>query len=92
MTRTPRFKVHDVDAKELEKLLTARPFEPFGIHMSDGSAYPIMHRDHVVFTQRIAHGGLGGGGNGRAARDVVLCAIVHIIRRGPVPKSPRKRK
>ena len=81
-----------MDTKDLEKLLTTKPFEPFGIYMSDGSAYPVIYPDQIILTHRAAHVGLGGGGNGRAARDVVLCALVHTTRLGPIPKIPRRRK
>ena len=81
-----------MNAQEVEKLLTARPFEPFGIYMSDGSAYPVSHPDQVILTSRVAHIGIGGGRNGRVVRDVVICALVHVTRLGPVPKAPRKRR
>ncbi|MGD2111732.1 MAG: hypothetical protein PVI86_20345, partial [Phycisphaerae bacterium] len=72
-----------MDVKELEDVLGTRPFEPFGIYMSDGSAYPVKHPDEVILTRRAAYVGIGGGANGRAVRDVVICALVHITRLGP---------
>ena len=78
--------------QEVEKLRSARPFEPFGLYMSDGSAYPVTHPDQVILTPRAAHVGIGGARNGRVMRDVVICALVHITRLGPVPKAPRKRR
>lgn len=81
-----------MNAKEVEKLLTAKPFDPFGIYLSDGSAYPVTHPDQVILTPRVAHIGIGSGRNGRVARDVVICALVHITRLGPVPKASRKRR
>ena len=80
-----------MNVEELTKLLTARPFEPFGIFMSDGSAYPVKHPDQVILTRRAAYLGIGGAGNGRVAQEVVICALMHITRLGPVPKSRRKR-
>ncbi len=80
-----------MDVREVEKLLTTRPFEPFSIYMSDGSAYPVTHPDQIILTHRAAHVGIGGAHNGRVVRDVVICALVHITRLGPVPKTPRKR-
>ena len=52
-----------MNVKEVEKLLTARPFEPFGIYMSDGSGYPVTHPDHVMLTPRLAHIGIGSSRN-----------------------------
>ena len=81
-----------MNAKEVEKLLTAKPFDPFGIYLSDGSAYPVTHPDQVILTPRVAHIGIGSGRNGRVARDDVIRALVHITRLGPVPKASRKRR
>ncbi len=81
-----------MNVEEVEKLLSAKPFEPFGLYMSDGSAYGVTHPDQVILTPRTAHVGIGGARNGRVVRDVVIFALVHITRLGPVPKGPRKRR
>ncbi|MCH8149527.1 MAG: hypothetical protein IH987_16340 [Planctomycetes bacterium] len=81
-----------MNAKDVEKLLTTKPFDPFGIYLSDGSAYPVTHPDQVILTPRVAHVGIGSARNGRVVRDVVICALVHITRLGPLPKAPRKRR
>ncbi len=81
-----------MNVQEVEKLLSARPFEPFGLYMSDGPAYPVTHPDQVILTPRAAHVGIGSGRNGRVVRDVVICALMHITRLGPLPKTPRKRR
>ena len=80
-----------MNVQEVEKLLTSKPFEPFGIYMSDGSAYAVTHPDQVILTPRATHVGIGSSRNGRVMREVVICALVHITRLGPVPKTPRKR-
>lgn len=81
-----------MNVQEVEKLLTVRPFEPFGLYMSDGSAYPVTHPDQVILTPRAAYVGIGSVRNGRGVRDVVICALVHITRLGSVPKATRKRR
>ena len=81
-----------MNTQEVVTLLTLRPFEPFGIYMSDGSAYAVTHPDQVILTPRAAHVGVGSARNGRVVRDVVICSLVHITRLGPVPKAPRKRR
>ena len=80
-----------MNVQEVENLLATRPFEAFGLYMSDGSAYPVTHPDQVILTPRAVHVGLGRGRNGRVVRDVVICALVHVTRLGPVPKRSRKR-
>ena len=76
----------------MENLLTTKPFDPFGIYMSDGSAYAVTHPDQVILTSRAAHVGIGTGRNGRVVRDVAICALVHITRLGHLPKTSRKRR
>lgn len=78
--------------QKVEKLLTTRPFVRFGIYLPDGSACPVTHPDQVILTPRVADVGIRSNGNGRVVRDVVICALVHITRLGPVPKAPRKRR
>ena len=76
-----------MNLQEVERMLTTTPFEPFGIYMSDGSAYPVTHPDQVILTPRAAHVGIGSApnGRGRAVREVVICALVHVTRLGPLP-------
>ncbi len=83
-----------MNPQELENLLTTAPFEPFGIYMSDGSTYPVTHPDQVILTPRVAHVGLGRArnGRGRTVREVVICALMHITRLGPVPEADPKPK
>ena len=79
-----------MDVREVEKRLMAGPFEPFGIYLSDGSSCAVTHPDQVILTPRVAHVGVGSPRNGRVVRDVMICALVHITRLGPLPKAPRK--
>lgn len=77
--------------EEIASLLTQRPFEPFGLYMSDGSSYSIRHPDQVILTPRSIHIGLpGDNGNARIAQDVVICALVHVTRLGPLPDTSTK--
>ena len=82
-----------MNVKEVETLLTAKPFEPFGIYLSDGSAYAIVHPDQAILTPRAIHVGITNGRKGRVAQEVVICALTHVTRLGPVPKtrSPRRK-
>ena len=81
-----------MNVQAVDKLLNVRPFEPFGLYMSDGSAYAVTHPDQVILTPRAAHVGIGSARNVRVVRDVVICALVQITRLGPVPEAPRKRR
>lgn len=74
----------------MEKLLSAGPSEPFGLYLSDESAYPFRHPDQVILTPQAAHVGIGNSRNGRVMRDLVIWTLVHLARLGPVSKTPRK--
>lgn len=81
-----------MNVKEVETLLTAKPFEPFGIYLSDGSAYAVAHPNRAILTPRAVHVGIMNDRNSRVAQDVVICALVHITRLGPVPKTRSRRR
>lgn len=76
--------------EELHKLLRRRPFEPFRIYMSDGSAYAVTHPDQVIVTPRAAYVGLESDADGLVAQDVVICDLVHVTRLGPPDGAKRK--
>ena len=78
--------------EELHKLIRRRPFEAFGIHMSDGSAYPVTHPDQIIVTPRAAYVGLDSDSEGLTAQDVVICDLIHITRLGPLDRTKPKRR
>ena len=41
-----------MDIKGVQELLHRQPFEPFTIHLADGRAFPVPHRDFVALTPR----------------------------------------
>ena len=77
--------------EEITKLVKRTPFAPFGIYMSDGSAYPVKHPDQIILTPRAVYVGISGNGRDPVAQEVVICDLVHITRLGPVPKRRTKR-
>jgi len=78
---------------EIVGLLTARPFESFGIYMSDGSAYAVKHPDQIILTPRAAHVGILDNSHKRpVAQRVAICALTYITRLGPAPRASRKRR
>lgn len=78
--------------EELHKSLRRRPFEPFAVHMSDGSMYPVTHPDQIIVTPRAAYVGLDSDADGLTAQDVVICDLIHITRLGPLDGAKRKRR
>ncbi len=78
--------------EEFHKLLRQRPFEPFSIYMSDGSAYPVTHPDQIIVTPRAAHVGLNIDAEDVTAQDVVICDLIHVTRLGPLNGVKRRRR
>ena len=60
-----------MNLKALQQLWHKRPFTPFRLKMSDGSAYSVDHPEHLWITEVLV-----GVKNGR---DAVLCAPEHIV-------------
>lgn len=55
-----------------EQLLTARPFEPFAVHLSSGVVYPVRYPNFAILTRSrlvIAD---------PDADNVVVCSLLHI--------------
>ena len=77
-------------AEEITRLLSRTPFEPFRIHMSGGSDYPVNHPDQVIVTPRAAYVGVRVNGKRQIAQDVVICDVVHITRLAPISQRNRK--
>ncbi len=65
--------------EQIKELLTARPFRPFRICLSDGSSYEITNHDTVLVGRNIVEIGLHPNPNGIAER-FVRCAIGHIVK------------
>ena len=75
--------------KDLERLFLIRPFEPFRLHMSDGSNYLVPHQDfgEITKSQLILTVPSQGTPN-----QIIECSILHITRieRPPIPEQPAK--
>ena len=71
--------------EELWEKLHKQPFEPFRIHLTDGTSYEILHPELVMGGRRAAIVGVS-----RAGRELPLydrhttVALVHIVRLEPL--------
>lgn len=73
-----------MQANEILQLARNAPFQPFTIHMSDGSAYAIRHPEQVMVSQRSVHVGINGGSDTPDAfDDIAICSLVHVTRLTP---------
>jgi len=68
-----------ITAKQVRELVTASPFKPFRIHLSDGSHYDVHNRDMAIVEKNTVDIGVDLDPDGIAER-LVRCAILHIVR------------
>jgi hypothetical protein len=59
--------------------MTANPFRPFRIHLSDGSHYDVANHDAAIVEQNTVDIGVNLDPDGIAER-LVRCAILHIVK------------
>ena len=72
-----------MDPEELFQKLRQRPFEPFRIRVSDGTAYKVRHPDQIVIGHRACRVGRSRKGDGPFQRNAIV-ANVHIARVEPL--------
>ncbi len=67
--------------EDILTFLRARPFEPFRIHLSDGSEFEIRHPELAIVERSKVIVGVPGplGPDGPVERSV-FCALIHITR------------
>ena len=59
--------------------MTANPFRPFRIHLSDGSHYDVANHDAAFVEQNTFDIGVNLDADGIAER-LVRCSILHIVK------------
>lgn len=75
--------------EEFRELLSARPFVPLRIHMSDGKTFDILHPEFVlVLRGRVDIGIPADTGLGIMDR-VEHCSLLHIVRVEPLQPSSK---
>ncbi len=77
--------------EDILEFLRAKPFEPFRIHMSDGSAFDIRHPELALVERSKVIVGVPGpkGPDGPVERSV-FCALMHITRAEKVDGAPQQ--
>ena len=68
-----------ITARLVRQLMTANPFRPFRIHLSDGSHYDVPNHDAAIVEQNTVDIGINRDPDGIAER-LVRCAILHIVK------------
>jgi len=70
-----------ITAKRIKELLTARPFVPFRVYLSDGSMHEVPHPEFAwVFGGSLFVGKQGNGTKGGEGEWVTELAILHVSR------------
>jgi hypothetical protein len=64
-------------AEQIKTLMTAQPFKPFRICMSDGKVYDVPNHDAAFVTRGYIEVGLDIDAGG-IALNLARCAIIHI--------------
>lgn len=64
--------------EQLKELLTAEPFVPFRIRMSDGATYEVKHPEMALVSQTVVAIGTGLESPTGVPELVRLCALSHI--------------
>ena len=76
---------------EIEKQLRHRPFLPFQLRMSDGTAYEVRHPEMLMVSRTIVALAIHGP-RARQPEGIVLCDPVHIIRIEPLRNGRTRAK
>lgn len=74
---------------EIEKQLRHRPFLPFRLRMSDGTAFDVRHPEMLMVSRTIVALAIHKP-RARRPEAIVLCDPVHIIRIEPVSDGRAK--
>jgi hypothetical protein len=68
-----------ITAKQVRDLITANPFKPFRIQMSDGSHHDVLDRDMAIVERNTIDIGVNLDPDGIAS-GLVRCSILHIVK------------
>jgi len=79
-----------MEAEELFLKVRQRPFEPFRLCDSDGTAYEVRHPDQIIVSKRTSYVGLGGNGD-RPFPRIAIVSNVHITRIEPMDENGRRK-
>ena len=76
--------------EDILQLLRKRPFEPFRLHLSDGSSFQIDHPElAIVERSKVIVGVPGPQGPDGPVERTVFCSLIHVTRIEPADGSPR---
>ena len=68
-----------ITAKQVRELITADPFKPFRLRLSDGSHHDVTNRDMAIVERNTIDIGVDLDPDG-IAEGLVRCSILHIVK------------
>jgi hypothetical protein len=75
---------------DLIRRVRAQPFEPFKLHLSDGSSFKIPHPDFITVSRKTVYVAVDPGRDD-VPEKVIWCDPLHITRLEPLTNGSRKR-
>jgi hypothetical protein len=69
-----------MNQEDLRDRLRVRPFQPFRLHLTDGSYFDVSHPEMMIATRRTAILGLGGQLDQGLPERAVTISLLHIVR------------
>ena len=73
---------------DILELLSKKPFEPFRIHLADGTVYEIRHPELIMVGKRSAIIGLKASEGTRPVYDrYETISLLHVTRLEPIPSA-----
>ncbi len=68
-----------MNQEDLRDMLRRRPFQPFRLHLTDGSHYDVRHPDMAIPFRRTAVLGVGGQPEQGLPERAVTITLLHIV-------------
>lgn len=75
-----------MQAEEIRTHLRKKPFQPFRVHLSEGTSFEVPHPELALLNQREIAIALGGRGD-KIPERFVYCDILHITHLEPFPPT-----
>ncbi len=75
---------------ELIRRVRSQPFEPFKLHLSDGSSYDVPHPDFITISRTMVFVAVNPGGDD-VPEKVIWCDPIHIARLEPLKDTSQNR-
>lgn len=71
--------------EELLQWIRRQPFEPFRIHLTDGTSYEVRHPELIMAGARAVHVGIAINPNQLYYDRAEVVSLIHVVRIEPMP-------